>query len=213
MHFDTFLFDLDGTLVDSVADLATALNGLRGELSLPPLDLETIVGYIGDGATMLVKRSLPQEVFSPQRLQRFLSLYRNHLVDQTRIYPGMGEFLVSHQMDKMAVVTNKPFDLTLALLNELGLIAFFQTIICGDSGLPKKPDPAPVLQALRELQADPERAVLIGDHHTDLQAGRAAGVRTCFCAFGFGNDGGVDYDFLAETPEDLLRLFPAENPW
>ncbi|MEZ4601494.1 MAG: HAD-IA family hydrolase [Syntrophotaleaceae bacterium] len=213
MTFDTFLFDLDGTLVDSVADLATSINQLRDELSLGPLDLDTISGHIGDGATMLVKRSLPEGAFSPQHLQRFLNLYRNRLTDQTRVYPGIDEFLIQHQLDKMAVITNKPFDLTLALLNELGLIAFFQTLVCGDSGLPKKPDPAPVLQALRELQADPKRTVMIGDHHTDLLAGRAAGVKTCFCAFGFGNDGGVESDFRAETPEDLLRLFPAENRW
>jgi phosphoglycolate phosphatase len=213
MPFDTFLFDLDGTLVNSVADLATAVNLLRAELALEPLDLQTVGSYVGDGATMLVRRALPEEAYSPQRLQRFLTLYRGHLVDQTRIYPGIDEFLVQHQGEKMAVVTNKPFDLTMALLNELGLIAFFNVIIGGDSGLPKKPDPAPVLQALRELQADPERAVLIGDHHTDLRAGRAAGVKTCFCSFGVGNDGGLDYDFLAETPADLLRLFPAEHPW
>jgi phosphoglycolate phosphatase len=213
MSFDTFLFDLDGTLIDSVADLTTAVNLMRSELDLAPLDLAAVRSHIGDGATMLVRRSLPEEAFSPQRLQSFLAHYRSHLTNQTRIYPGIGEFLVQHQLDKMGLITNKPFDLTLALLNELGLIAFFQAIICGDSGLPKKPDPAPVLQALRELQADPERAVLIGDHHTDLRAGRAAGVKTCFCSFGFGNDGGVDYDYLAETPEDLLRLFPAEHPW
>jgi phosphoglycolate phosphatase len=213
MQFDTFIFDLDGTLIDSVADLATAVNLLRADLTLPPLDLKTVGSYVGDGATMLVRRSLPEEAFSPERLKRFLDLYRIHLLDETRIYPGMDEFLIQHQGDKMAVVTNKPQDLTMTLLYELGLIPFFSSIIGGDSGLPKKPDPLPVLQALRELQADPGRAVMIGDHHTDLLAGRAAGIKTCFCAFGVGNDGGEPCDFLAETPADLLRLFPAEHPW
>jgi phosphoglycolate phosphatase len=125
----------------------------------------------------------------------------------------VADFLVQHQGEKMAVVTNKPFELTMTLLNELGLIAFFNVIIGGDGTLPKKPDPLPVLQALRELQADLSRAVMIGDHHTDLRAGRAAGIKTCFCAFGVGNDGGEPYDFLARTPADLLRLFPAEHPW
>jgi phosphoglycolate phosphatase len=213
MQFDTFLFDLDGTLIDSVADLATAVNLLRADLTLPPLDLKTVGRYVGDGATMLVRRSLPEGTFSPERLKRFLDLYRIHLLDETRIYPGMDDFLIQHQGEKMAVVTNKPQDLTMALLYELGLTPFFSSIIGGDSGLPKKPDPLPVLQALRELQADPGRSVMIGDHHTDLHAGRAAGIKTCFCAFGVGNDGGEPYDFLAETPADLLRLFPAEHPW
>lgn len=213
MVTDIFLFDLDGTLVDSVADLCTAINLLRAELSLEPLDLETVRENVGDGATMLVRRSLPEKDFSLQRLQRFLALYKEHIVDQTRLYPGMDNFLIRHQLDQMAVITNKPLDLTMTLLYELGLISFFSTVIGGDSGLPKKPDPATVLHVLRELQADPQRAVLIGDHHTDLRAGRAAGIKTCFCSFGIGNDGGLDSDYRAETPEDLLRLFPAENPW
>ncbi len=213
MQFDTFIFDLDGTLIDSVADLAKAVNLLRADLTLPPLDLKTVGNYVGDGATMLVRRSLPEGAFSPERLKRFLDFYRVHLLDETRIYPGIADFLIQHQGEKMAVVTNKPHDLTMTLLYELGLIPFFSAVIGGGGGLPKKPDPLPVLQALRELQADAGRAVMIGDHHTDLRAGRAAGIKTCFCAFGVGNDGGEPYDFLAETPADLLRLFPAEHPW
>ncbi len=213
MQFDTFIFDLDGTLIDSVADLAKAVNLLRADLTLPPLDLKTVGSYVGDGATMLVRRSLPEGAFSPERLKRFLDFYRVHLLDETRIYPGIADFLIQHQGEKMAVVTNKPHDLTMTLLYELGLIPFFSAVIGGGGGLPKKPDPLPVLQALRELQADAGRAVMIGDHHTDLRAGRAAGIKTCFCAFGVGNDGGEPYDFLAETPADLLRLFPAEHPW
>ncbi len=213
MQTDTFLFDLDGTLIDSLPDLATAANLLRGELSLPPLLRETVAQLVGDGATMLVRRVLPEKAFSAQQVQRFLTLYRAHLLDETRIMPGIDTFLMQHQGEKMAVVTNKPYDLSLAILCELGLDPFFCTIVAGDGKLPKKPDPQPVLQALRELASTPETAVMIGDHHTDLRAGRAAGVKTCFCAFGYGNDDGVAYDFLAETSGDLLRLFPAENPW
>ncbi len=213
MKTDTFLFDLDGTLIDSLPDLATAVNLLRSELSLPPLPHKTISQQVGDGATMLVRRTLPKKAFSAQQVQRFLVLYRTHLLDETRIMPGVDNFLMKHQGEKMAIVTNKPYDLTLALLCELGLDAFFCAIIASNGRLPKKPDPQPVLQALRELESTPETAVMIGDHHTDLRAGQAAGVKTCFCAFGYGNDDGLTYDYLAETTDDLLRLFPAENPW
>ncbi len=213
MKTDTFLFDLDGTLIDSLPDLATAVNLLRSELSLPPLPRGTIAQQIGDGANMLIRRTLPEEAFSAQRVQRFLDLYRTHLLDETRIMPGIESFLLQHQGEKMAVVTNKPYDLALALLCELGLDAFFCTIIAGNEKRLKKPDPQPVLQALRELESTPEAAVMIGDHHTDLRAGQAAGVKTCFCAFGYGNDDGLTYDYLAETTADLLRLFPADNPW
>ena len=213
MQPDTFLFDLDGTLIDSLPDLTTAINLLRGEQSLAALPRETVAQLVGDGATMLVRRALPDKDFSAQQVQRFLTFYQKHMLDETRLYPGVDNFLMQHQGKKMAVVTNKPYDLSLAIICELGLDAFFCAIIAGNGKLPKKPDPQPVLQALRELESSPETAVMIGDHHTDLRAGQAAGVKTCFCAFGYGNDDGLTYDYLAETSSDLLRLFPAENPW
>ena len=209
MAFDTLLFDLDGTLVDSVADLGTAVNLLRAEMDLGPLPIDQVRDYVGDGATMLVHRALPENAFSEERLRRFLQLYDEHLLDQTVLYPGIGDFLMAHQGKNMAVVTNKPYDMTLRLLFELGLTAFFTSIVGANGTLPKKPDPAPIFMALRDMRADIDSAVMIGDHHTDLRAGHAAGVKTCFCAWGIGSTDGFPYDYLAETPQDLFRLFPA----
>ncbi|HXV19908.1 MAG TPA: HAD-IA family hydrolase [Desulfuromonadales bacterium] len=212
MCFDTFLFDLDGTLVDSVADLATAVNLLRAELSLPPLDIPTVRGYVGDGATFLVKRSLPEGLFSEERLQRFLVHYGEHLLESTVLYPGIRTFLDERKNSglKMAVVTNKPHRLTRLLLEGLALSGYFPVVIGGDSLPQKKPDPRPVWRALEELAAAPQSTILIGDHHTDLAAGRAAGIRTCFCAWGIGEDGGLPHDFRAATPYDLPTLFPVQ---
>ncbi|KIH76293.1 phosphoglycolate phosphatase [Geoalkalibacter ferrihydriticus] len=205
---DTFLLDLDGTLVDSVADLTTAVNALRAESSLPPLDLAQVRTYVGDGARLLVTRALPAGAFSEEKLARFLALYRVHLLDQTRLYPGIASFLRAHAPARMAVVTNKPTQLSGELLAGLGLERQFAVVLGGDSCATKKPDPQPVLEALHRLGARPEQAVMIGDHHTDLRAGRAAGTATCFCAWGLGHDDGLEVDFRATHPEDLLRLFP-----
>jgi phosphoglycolate phosphatase len=208
----TYLFDLDGTLVDSVADLATAVNLLRGELNLAPLDLATVRSYVGDGATALVTRALPADTFTPALLQRFLDHYGAHLLDTTRPYPGISDFLAAQRRRPLAVVTNKPLALTHQLLYGLGLDAFFPVVIGGDSCAEKKPSPLPVRLALAGLGAAAADAVLIGDHHTDLRSGRAAGVRTCFCAWGLGETGGTTPDYFAATPEDLLRLFPGTAP-
>ncbi len=208
MPFKTFLFDLDGTLIDSVADLATAVNLMRAELELPALDIPTVRTYVGDGATMLLRRALPEGWFSEARLQRFLDLYSQHLMEQTVIYPGILEFLELHSGRPMAVVTNKPLGFSLRLLDGLGLSRFFPVVLGGESCPAKKPDPAPGREALRLLGAEAKSAVMIGDHHTDLKAGRGAGVRTCFCAWGIGTDGGEPYDFHAGSPLDLPRLFP-----
>jgi phosphoglycolate phosphatase len=210
-RLDTFLFDLDGTLIDSAADLATGINLLRGELQLLPLDLATVRSYVGDGATALVRRALPEGWFSDAYLQRFLALYAAHLQEQTVVYPGIGEFLARLEGKRLAVVTNKPLDFSLRLLDGLGLRRHFPVILGGESCARKKPDPLPVLEALRQLGATPESAVMIGDHHTDLRAAKAAGVRCCFCAWGIGQDGGEPCDYRAATPADLPRLLLPES--
>ena len=210
--FDCYLFDLDGTLVDSAADLATGINLLRNELALAPLDLATVRSYVGDGATALVRRALPPGCYSETRLQRFLALYAEHLLEQTRAYPGVREFLDQLEGKRLAVVTNKPLGFSLTLLDGLDLRRYFPVVLGGESCPAKKPDPQPVLEALRQLETLPQGAVMIGDHHTDLRAGRAAGVATCFCAWGIGEDGGEPCDFRAQTPADLPRLLLPEDP-
>ena len=140
----TFLFDLDGTLVDSVADLATAVNLLRRELALPAGSLATVRSYVGDGATALVTRALPAGTFTPALLQRFLDHYGAHLLDTTRPYPGILDFLAAQRRRPLAVVTNKPLALTNQLLHGLGLDAFFPVVVGGDSCAEKKPSPLPV---------------------------------------------------------------------
>jgi phosphoglycolate phosphatase len=212
MPLDTFLFDLDGTLVDSVADLATAVNLLRAELDLEPISQKTVGHFVGDGARMLVRRALPENLHHDRHLERFLFFYRAHLLDQTRLYPGIQEFLDARPPSRMAVVTNKPYLLTVELLKGLNLLSRFGAIIGGDSCPVKKPDPLPVQTALRQLGAHPRRSVMIGDHHTDLSAGQAAGLATCFCTWGMGNDGGVPSNFRAYSPADLSRIFPEVAP-
>ncbi|NLV25192.1 MAG: HAD-IA family hydrolase [Deltaproteobacteria bacterium] len=208
MSFDTYLFDLDGTLADTVADLTTCVNLLRGEIGLEPMGTEDIRVRVGDGARLLLQRCLPEDLFRGKLLERFLVLYGEHQCDTTRLYPGMADFLAAHKDEKLAVITNKPFHLSRLLLADLGIGHYFSLLFGAESCTTRKPDPGPVLEALRRLGAAPERAVMIGDHHTDLRAGNGAGIKTCFCAWGFGNDGGQPHDFRAETPADLLRLFP-----
>ena len=202
------LFDLDGTLVDSLADLTCALNLLGGELNHPPLSCEQVRGIVGDGAANLIKRAFGESNYQRDQLSRFLEIYNEHLLDNTRCYPGISELLDRHPAKRLAIITNKPFQLTMDLLTGLGLEHHFRVIIGGDSFPKKKPDPLPVLKALEQLGALPTEAVMVGDHHTDLYSGRAAGTRTCFCAYGLGNDDGLNADYRVSQPQELLPLFP-----
>ncbi|HEY5672817.1 MAG TPA: HAD-IA family hydrolase [Malonomonas sp.] len=202
------LFDLDGTLIDSVADLTCALNILGAELGHAPLATDYVRTIIGDGATKLIKRAFGPDNYQRDQLLRFLEIYSEHLLDNTCCYPGISELLHRHPTEKMALVTNKPHRLTVDLLQGLGIAQHFKAIIGGDSYPEKKPHPQPVHEALQLLGAPAEKAVMIGDHHTDLYSGKAAGVATCFCAYGLGHTDGLSPDYLAESSTDLLRLFP-----
>lgn len=206
MSYTTLLFDLDGTLVDSVADLATAVNLLRGELELPPLLLPAVREFVGDGARELVRRALPEGLFEERQLQRFLLLYGEHLADQTSVYPGIRELLNLYSPASLAIVTNKPLALTLRLLELLELKECFAAVIGGDSAPVKKPSPVPVRMALHRLGRPATGAIMIGDHHTDLRAGHGAGVATCFCAWGLGHDDGLFPDLRAATVAELAQL-------
>lgn len=208
MPINTFLFDLDGTLVDSIPDLAKSVNLLRDELDLPPLSVADVRSYVGDGVGLLLQRALPAHLFNPQRRERFMAIYTEHLTDETLVYPGIMTFLERHCGRPMAVVTNKPQVLAEIIVERLGLGQFFQTVIGAELALQRKPHPDMVNHALQQLDSRPWQTVLLGDHHVDLRAARAAGVKSCFCAWGLGHDDGLRADFQAGTTADLLQLFP-----
>ena len=208
MPIDTFLFDLDGTLVDSIPDLTKAINLLRAELDLAAITSGQARSYVGDGVGLLLQRALPQALVNLARRKRFMEIYTEHLTDETVIYPGILNFLEMHHGKPMAVVTNKPQHLADIIVERLGLLPFFQSVIGAELALQKKPHPDMVNHAITQLGCVPERTVLLGDHHVDLRAAHAANVKSCFCAWGLGHDDGLRADFHAATPADLPSLFP-----
>lgn len=210
-NYQYLIFDLDGTLVDSVADLTLSLNLLADELGHPHLTADFVHTIVGDGATKLIKRAYGPENYQREQLFRFLDIYGEHLLDNTCCYPGIKELLSQHPADKLALVTNKPHALTRQLLDGLDLTKHFKKIIGGDSFPEKKPHPLPVQKALEALNAKPTEAIMIGDHHTDLYSGRDAGTATCFCAYGLGNTGTANPDFTVQSAAELLRLFPGST--
>ncbi len=208
MSINTFLFDLDGTLVDSIPDLAKSVNLLRRELGLPPVTAEQVRSYVGDGVGLLLQRALPKQLYSQELRNRFMEIYTEHLTDETLVYPGIMAFLEMHRNRPMAVVTNKPQLLAEIIVERLELARFFQDVIGAELTMQRKPHPDMVNHALKRLGSRPDRTVLLGDHHVDLRAAHAAGVKSCFCAWGLGHDDGLRADFLAETAADLPGLFP-----
>ncbi|MCI0340985.1 MAG: HAD-IA family hydrolase [Planctomycetales bacterium] len=207
------LFDLDGTLVDSRADLAAAVNAGRRALGRAPLAVDVVTPMIGNGVAVLMERALPGA--SPAELEagilEFRAFYDVHCCDATPAYPGIAEALGALQGLPLVVVSNKPAGLSETVLEGAGLRHFFLAVVGGDSTAAKKPDPAPVRRGLELAGARPGRgAVLVGDGPTDIAGGRAAGIATCAVGWGFTplaalRAEGPDHEALA--PEDLPRLF------
>src|SRR5438105_14756110 len=166
------IFDLDGTLVDSRLDLANSINAMLRHYRKPLLPNEVIAGYIGDGAPMLVRRSLgdpDDEAYVQQALQFFLLYYREHKLDNTYVYSGIKESLDTIRTSRngdavqMAVLSNKPVIPSRAIVDALGLADYFFQVYGGNSFHTKKPDPAGVQALLDEANVRPEQAVIIGD--------------------------------------------------
>lgn len=207
------VFDLDGTLVESSRDLAAALNETLDRLrpGTEPLPLEQVRTMIGDGALKLIARALRAtglEEVAERALPVFLESYRGRLLDQTRLYPGMRETLEALQSRHLAVLTNKPGDLSRAILEGLGVARFFRRVYGGGDLPAKKPDPVGLLRLLAEAGVDPGQAVMVGDSAIDVRTGRAAGVRTIGVRYGFDPEGLLREapDHLVEHPRDLVAL-------
>jgi phosphoglycolate phosphatase len=206
--YEHVAFDLDGTLVDSRADIAAAVNHVLGVLGLPEIDPATVFGYVGDGARTLVARALGPEhaALMEPAVVEFMRYYGAHLLDVTRPYPGVEEALaaLAQRGAVLSVLTNKPEELSRALLGGLGLLESFVGVVGGDSLPARKPDPAG-LDHLRALSGTPrDRTLLVGDSAIDVRTARAAHVAFCGVAWGIAPEA-----LRAAAPERIVDR-PAE---
>ncbi|MFO7309380.1 MAG: phosphoglycolate phosphatase [Pseudomonadota bacterium] len=207
------LFDLDGTLVDSVRDLTDVLNIFLAEEGLPQVSLEKVKSMIGDGAAKLVERALVATGGDLGRLSahvgRFLAIYEAGASRHTVPYPGVREALeeLSRRGLKLAVVTNKPYAATMDILAALDLTGFFGAVVGGDSLPERKPHPAPLLAALSQLAVPPEAAIMVGDNYHDVEAAHAAGVRAFAVTYGYSHR--PHHELGAERLLDNMAELPA----
>jgi phosphoglycolate phosphatase len=209
---DLLIFDLDGTLIDSKRDLAEAVNATRGNLGLPPLDLETISKYVGNGAPVLIRRALGPE-FTEEQIEEallyFLDYYHDHKLDYTCLYPGVREALdrFRDRGVKMAVLTNKPVRVSKAIVDGLGLGGHFFQVYGGNSFPQKKPHRIGIDTLRAEIDAAPERTVMVGDSYVDIQTAVNAGVKSCGVTYGFQPESLLDPrpDLLVDRMEELAE--------
>jgi phosphoglycolate phosphatase len=190
------LIDLDGTLLDTVPDLAAAVNAMLADFGRPPLPTEQVAAYVGKGADVLVHRSLTgaldgraDEAAFRRGKDAFYAHYRRENGRQAVVFPGVREAIVLMRQRGLALacVTNKPREFTHELLQRVGLVDF-DAIVSGDDTVEKKPHPAPMLQACRLLKIEPREAAMVGDSENDVLSARAAGCRVIVVETGY-NEG------------------------
>jgi len=195
------VFDLDGTLIDSRRDLAESANEMLASYGAGPLAEDDIAAMVGCGAATLVKRVITAAgVDAPvdEALARFLSVYDGRLTLHTRPYEGIPQVLEAlHSREvTMALLTNKPLEQSVRILELFGLSKYFRWVVGGDGPWPRKPAPDGMQFLMSQASVGPHETILVGDSTVDLQTSRNAGVHVCLARYGFG---------FADLPSDILR--------
>lgn len=198
-RFDLYIFDLDGTLIDSLDDLTAAMNVTLVRYGYATVDRETVRRAIGNGARNLVRRTFsaasrqnPEEIVATVEaaLPEYREEYAKRCTDKTVLYPGMREWLeaLKRQGARLAVLTNKPEDLAIRILNGLDAAVFFTRVIGPESAGALKPDPAGIKLIMEQTGIPAERTILIGDSTVDIHTARNAGIASCGITGGIGDD-------------------------
>jgi phosphoglycolate phosphatase len=204
------VFDLDGTLVDSCRDLATAVNLMRRHFNLPPLPVETVTAYVGNGVRMLVSRALHGTGIDIEEALRIQApIYRAHVTDETTLYPGVLEGLqvLRGRGHVLAVATNKPSEACDLILRHFGIRDMFLKVLAGGSFPVLKPEPDMILDIMNAAGMRSDATCVVGDNYTDLESARRAGVRSIFVTYGYGDPGGEEPTCRCRSFAEVVELF------
>lgn len=214
MHFHSVTFDLDGTLLDTIADLAEACRLMLDEIGAPPRSPAEVHSFVGKGMAVLVERCLTHEQApSAEQLHAAIESFKRHYAvvngQFSQVYPGVIDGLEAWKAHglKMGVVTNKPGMFTEALLERMGMTDYFDVIVSGDTTPHKKPHPEPILHACRLFGVRPDRNLHVGDSENDILAARAAGSPTFCVPYGYNEGKPVDSADCDALVSDLLVAY------
>jgi phosphoglycolate phosphatase len=213
------MFDLDGTLIDSVPDLAAAIDQMLLARNLPAAGVERVRNWVGNGARVLVRRALAgdlqHEAVSDSDTEQALALFMQFYADNhslTVLYPGVRETLkwLKKNGVEMALITNKPERFVAPLLDQMRIGRYFRWIIGGDTLPQQKPDPAALLHVLQLAEVPASEALFVGDSRSDVQAAKAAGVLCVAMSYGYNHGEPISLESPALVLDDLRELLPCD---
>jgi phosphoglycolate phosphatase len=213
---ELILIDVDGTLVDSVPDLAYCIDEMMKQLDMPVRGIDAVREWVGNGVETLTKRALvnalsgePDAGLFAKAMPIFNALYAVNNSQRSNLYPGVLETLEAFKADpdyRVGCVTNKAARFTIPILEDLGIKDFFEIIVCGDTLEKKKPDPLPLLHVAEKLGIKPENALMLGDSMSDVKAARAAGFKIVCMSYGY-NHGEDIRDYNPDAVIDTMTEF------
>jgi phosphoglycolate phosphatase len=215
------LIDVDGTLVDSVPDLAYCVDEMMKQLDMPVRGEARVRHWVGNGVERLVRRALinqldgePDEALFQRALPLFEALYAENTSQRSCLYPGVQEALEFLRTCDVHIgcVTNKAAQFTLPILRDLGISDYFEIVICGDTLEKKKPDPMPLLHAAKEMGVSPEQSLMLGDSMSDVKAARAAGFGIVCMSYGY-NHGEDIRDYNPDAVVDSMAEIKSVVDW
>ena len=213
MPIKLIMFDLDGTLVDTSKDITNALNYAIKPYGLKDLTVEDTIKMIGEGITRLIEKVLSNEKsqWRDEVIKRFLAYYSEHLVDYSSVYPYVRETLEKLNGYKKAVISNKKENLSMKLLDKLGLLKYFNLVIGSDTTSERKPSPIPVIHVFTKLGIDPHESIIVGDSNYDIEAGKKAGIKTVAVTYGYRERHYLlDADYIIDNIKDLIIVLEKE---
>ncbi len=208
------IFDLDGTLVDTLDDITASVNYTLARLDKKPLLRESVRQFVGDGVERLLARAFGTDNPPPEAVSLYKSHHRAHLIVNSRLYPSVRETLEYFRSIPLVVISNKSSEFVMPVLERLGIRSCFAECFGADSGLPLKPAPDLVLHALSRFSAAKEAAALVGDGTTDIRAGKAAGIITCAVTYGFRTETelrSLNPDYVVRDLAELKTIFQPEG--
>lgn len=216
MQFKAFIFDLDGTLLNSLLDISDSVNIVLEKYKLPLHDIESYKYFVGNGIAVLAKRALPPD-FSEEQFPQFLSLvekeYAKRQMDRTKPYEGILEMLraMNEKGISISVLSNKPDEFTKIVVNHYFKDIKFDIVLGATAKLPRKPDPAAVYYIVNKIKIPLEDIAFVGDTSTDIQTGKNSGIFSIGVSWGFRkieelNSAGAD--LLIHNPDELFNLLP-----
>ena len=209
-------FDMDGTLIDSKADLAATVNHTRRDLGLAEVSQETVIGFVGRGADYLLDHAIPEHVGEKRVHEIFQGHYAEHCCESVTLYPGVRETLeeLRRRGWLLGINTNKPSFATRMILEKFGLLRLFgAAIVAGGDCAELKPSALPLRECASRMRGHrlSPRDWMVGDSWTDLACAENAGIRSAFCAFGFGVLGDTRYTVKINRFDELLRHLKADE--